>query len=416
MIRVGIEAAATHAVIRFTVGNHTTRLLMQKIRFENAYPYPVHSILVTLLAFGLAACGNDPPGGTETAGTTNDDPPPVAGDGVCEADKGETFPDCAGLYSFQCQNDNLVNFHTDFNGNKKYDDPYQGCLNWNPATATQAAWDAAKSSCSYHCYDISSYKNSSDPSQQGLKWEGDGAGTNYQCAEANWTDVDLWPNHPCAVPTSELNLGPVLAALGPAAATAAAQLPCDLSFDCSSYLDFLANEAMWTAPGRGVRYTADVLTESVTASVSLLNAPAEDLVGQAAYSPTYCGAAACPFYLAQMDLTALTSMRVNYSDGTTSVWKTLSGLTIGLEEPALGMWLPATGDVIFPPNSLGVRVDVSLSGTDVAGENGSHSNFVPLPDYVFGTLDGDRLTIEASGTDFLGSWSIDAIFAPPPPQ
>ncbi|MCY0989865.1 hypothetical protein OV203_22190 [Nannocystis sp. ILAH1] len=238
---------------------------------------------------------------------------------------------------------------------------------------------------------------------------------NYLCDPGNWTDVDY--AGVCTALTPLLDLGPVLAALGSTAAQAAAQLPCDLSGDCSELLDFWAREAMWTPPDSSVRYTAEILTEALNASMSLLGNPPEDLVGQAAYTPVACGAAACPLYLAQLDLGSYTMVRVPVTvDGTQAV-KGLDGLSIGLVAPTLGMWLPSTGDVIFPPDSLRVRLQVRVTGEpNIAGENGSHDQVVQLKQYVFGTLVGDSLTISTSGTDLLGNWSVNAEFEPVAPQ
>ena len=99
------------------------------------------------------------------------------------------------------------------------------------------------------------------------------------------------------------------------------------------------------------------------------------------------------------------------------VVKGLDGLSISLAQPTLGMWLPETGDVIFPPHSLRLRVQVRVTGRpEIAQENGSYDKIVELDQYVFGTLDDDRLRVAASGTDLLGSWSIDADFEPIAPQ
>jgi hypothetical protein len=166
-----------------------------------------------------------------------------------------------------------------------------------------------------------------------------------------------------------------------------------------------------------VRYTAEILSEALNASMSLLGNPPEDLVGQAAYTPVACGAVACPLYLAQLDLGSYTMVRVPVTvDGTQTV-KLLDGLSIGLVAPTLGMWLPGTGDVIFPRDSLRVRIQVRITGEpNIAGENGSHDEVVQLKQYVFGTLVGDSLTISASGTDLLGNWSVNAEFEPTAPQ
>jgi hypothetical protein len=164
---------------------------------------------------------------------------------VCEAAEGEEGPpDCSGRFRFQCQNDNDVNFHTDLAHNKKYDDPYEGCADY---LAGGVAWETVgRKACSAHCFNISGYNNMNPPMPPTPKWEGDGRGTNYLCDPVNWTNVDYAGT--CTALTPLLDLGPVLAALGSTAAQEAAQLPCDLSGDCSELLDFWAREAMWTPP------------------------------------------------------------------------------------------------------------------------------------------------------------------------
>jgi hypothetical protein len=99
--------------------------------------------------------------------------------------------------------------------------------------------------------------------------------------------------------------------------------------------------------------------------------------------------------------------------GGSTLVKTIAGLSVALERPTLGIWIPGTGDVIFPPNSLKVRVSATVGGaTDTFGENGLHDELYSFPHYVFGSLAGTALSLGVAETDALGAWSLDLRFVP----
>lgn len=126
-----------------------------------------------------------------------------------------------------------------------------------------------------------------------------------------------------------------------------------------------------------------------------------------------CANDACPFYLAQLDLEAVSSMSVSLTYGAASLSKVVSDVTIELARPALGMWLPDSDDVIFPPNTLAFRVGATVSGaTNWFGEDGSYDYVYRLNQYVFGSIAGGVLHIRHSDEDTLGQWIVDAFFVP----
>lgn len=337
--------------------------------------------VMVLLVACVSGCGDDAltPMGTDTDG----DPPPEV-----------------NAWKYDCWNGNADNYFWRPVGSAAFQDfpnPLQPCVEVEPGST---GWEAAvRAKCSSYC--------------QSLNWNNLGAAV---CEDENWSSVEPWePHQMCPVPTALMDFDDIETVLGSAAALDAEDLACDLSSSCIELLDKDAMYGMVMPPTSNVRDTADVLMETDTAQVSEVVLLGDDaaLVGQAAYTALSCAEDACPFYLAQFDLEATSSLIVSLVYGSTPLTKAVSDLEIGLARPALGMWLPDSGDVIFPPYSLAVRVSATLSGSpNPFGENGPHDTVFGINQYVYGTLDGGVLSLSHSGTDILGNWSLEAHFVP----
>ncbi|MCY1069731.1 hypothetical protein OV090_33630 [Nannocystis sp. RBIL2] len=265
-------------------------------------------------------------------------------------------------------------------------------------------WEAAvRAKCSEQCAELNvNYMDMYDP----------------HCEDEDWSEIErifdevwgVWKT--CPVPTTLLDFDLIETVFGAAAAADAEQLPCDLALDCSDYLDYDEKLGLWTPPDANTRYTADVLLESDPGeSFFIINTVNRTAEGHAAYTATSCGEDACPFYLAQMELTATSSMTFNLSVETATLTKTISDLNVKLARPTLGMWLPASGYVIIPPKSLSVTVEATVSGsTNTFGENGAHEVTYIVDEYTFGIIDGANLLLGVNSTDYLGTWSVTGQF------
>jgi len=194
--------------------------------------------------------------------------------------------------------------------------------------------------------------------------------------------------------------------LGSAPASDAADLPCDLADDCSDYLDVQEKEGLWTMPDANTRYSADVQLESDIGQSSIAGLGSSiTMEGHAAYTATACGSDACPFYLAQFEMLAPSASTVSIPNGSTPIVKTVSSLSIELEQPALGLWLPASTYVIFPSETLRVKLSATLAGsTNSFGENGWQSHSYLVENYVWGYISGTNLLLATDGADSLGAW------------
>ncbi len=239
------------------------------------------------------------------------------------------------------------------------------------------------------------------------------------CATEHWSVEPIWDASndrwaTCANETPLLDFDEIENLIGLTNAEQMAELPCDLSSDC---IDYLAQDEklglltpLTTSPS--YRDTADVLMETSVGNslVRFLGGSYHAAEGHAAYSKVACAYDACPFYLAQFDLEATAAISVNVAPSSGSVTKSLSGFSVSLERPALGIWTTNSIDwVIFPPNSLSLRVDTTVSGTtNYLGENGSHSNLITVTEYSYGFVDGSAMELYINGDTFLGTWSVTA--------
>lgn len=317
------------------------------------------------------------------------------------------------IYHFKC--DNNTNNYWETTPQVPYHGPHINvCFELHPADPTETWQSKAMQACSDNCAALAD--------RNGFDTENYDEG---QCAKENWSDVDptglncMWDW--CTEETPGLNFDLIESVLGFQEAADAQDLPCDLAFDCSDFLDPAAATALWTEPYSGVEQTADTLMISSAASELYVigagqgTGTTEDLTGAAAFTATSCGADACPFYLAQYELEGTSSsFNVTLTPGSAgSLTKTISGFSLQLAQPALGMWLPSSGDVIFPSASLRFRVSATVSGTPQPyGENGYYEEVYTVYGYVFGFLDpmtGDFI-MGATTEDSLGDFTVSGVF------
>lgn len=339
-------------------------------------------------------------------------PPPVTHDP--ENNPFEDQP--PGIYAMRCLNANESNGHHQVNDmpppprELKKPPEYNFCLDFDPGypgDPTEGAndWESvARAACTAYCESQNNNLMNMYPPQ---------------CTDVGWTGVtgvynnqkDLWVT--CSAETENLNYTLIENVLGPSDAGAVEELPCDLSLDCQDYLAYDQKHAIGTTPYTDAEATADIQMETITgqSAVTLFGGSDQDVEGHAAYSAISCGEDACPFYLAQFDLAAVSSINVSFSYGSgPPLSKTISGFSISLEKPALGIWVPDSDNIIFPTGALRVRIEATISGgTNGWGENGFYSFVYDVPHYVFGSVDGD-LVISTSGTEYLGAWTLYAEF------
>ena len=90
--------------------------------------------------------------------------------------------------------------------------------------------------------------------------------------------------------------------------------------------------------------------------------------------------------------------------------KALSNAEISLYTPNMGLWLPNSDDVVFPPGTLWFRVQGTLGGTEYYGENGTYDEIFGVSEHTFGTYDGSVFSLTIDVADILGSGSISANF------
>lgn len=323
----------------------------------------------------------------------------------------------AGNYLFQCLNENDENYFHVINDQpppprEPYVPPFIGdiCVSVDPSdepdpTEGGGGWEAVvREKCTAVCAGLN----------VGLV-ENNVELYPHHCSDGGWTLVrpvynyiyGSWPT--CTNPTALLDFDLIEDILGAGAAADAAELPCDLADDCADYLDLDEKRGLWTPADAETRYTADVQLETDPGESNVIIAGvSRGMEGHAAYTATSCGEDACPFYLAQMELTAVSSMSVTVSLPTGSLTKTISDLSISLEHPALGMWLPNSDLVIIPSNAMRINVQATVSGSsNPYGENGTYDRtYFVDEEYVFGILDGADLILAISGEDYLGDWSV----------
>lgn len=311
-------------------------------------------------------------------------------------------------WEWKCNNGGSNYFWRPINsaGYKDYFEYIDPCLDVDPDAETEDPYELAQKGCQVYCEDELNWDNYGSP----------------QCGASGFSSVEpvedsagaeSWRRCPVEVRVTDVNA--IQAALGVTAAQDAAELPCDFNDSCLDFLDYDAVYALLTPPTGAAASTADVQMVSDptgAANIQVLGVT-RAATGEAAYTAVTCLAGACPFYLAQYELAASSSMNVSLSVAGTTLTKTLSDVSLSLEKPSLGMWLPASGDIIFPPAALKVRVRATVSGsTNTYGENGRHEFVVHLGQYAFGTLSSGYMTLGSSGTDLLGSWAVNGAFVP----
>lgn len=316
------------------------------------------------------------------------------------------------IYHFKCVNN--TNNYWEHDQETADPGPYiNACVEVNPGEddPTEGWRGTVKDACTAHCNYLAGQ-------------------TSHVCDNANWSNVVptpasigepcLW--YVCPNETPFLNFDLIESVLGSQAAVDAEDLPCDLAFDCHGYLTLGAATALWTEPRAGVEQTAGTSVATVSGSQLYVigagqgTGTTEPLTGEAAFTATSCGGAdACPFYLAQYELEGTSSnFNVTFAlPGGGSLTKTISGLSIQLAQPALGMWLPNSGDVIFPTVSLEFRLSATLSGSPAPfGENGPYDDVYTVVGYVFGHWDPltGEFALGANGENSFGEFIVSGVF------
>lgn len=301
-----------------------------------------------------------------------------------------------------------ANWWTNFAGAKGGTSPFEACISTNDGEAE------ARAQCSDRCYSLSYDK---DPG-------------GYHCSDASWNPVEVTTSG-CSTDDYVFDPVPIQAALGLTAANEAADLPCGLNMSCAEFFPIAAREQLWLNPTTSAYLTADTHAQTSTSNPSYMaflgtgqtTASTMTLTGNAAYTAVdavTCGADACPFYLAQVDAAQGTgnwsvALTVGgFSGPPTTVTKQLSGVSFGLARPALGAWLPNSGDVIFAPYALTLKVDATVGGTtNTYGENGSYTDIEYINyGYVFGHVDGTSFTLDYEQADTLGNMALSLYFEP----
>lgn len=316
--------------------------------------------------------------------------------------------DC--IYAFKCNN----------NGNKYYQtnlltyeveefspSSFDVCKITDPAVP---GWeDEVKEACTDRCFELDDnfVNNITHPEV---------------CEDSNWSSVEYYELDNgdikrCPKITLDETSPLIGDKLGSLAQAYAETLPCDLGGNCMEYLTQQAKRGFTHSGMPSIESTADVqgtippVTSPGPLSSVTLAGETKRVSGAAAWSTTSCGANACPFYLAQFDLTPTASYDVSISYLSATLRKTISNASVSLEHATMGIWLPSTGDVIFPPGSLYLRLTGTVSGLSNAyGENGNYDFVYPITNLVFGTLNSGELQISHSDNDLLGGWSVTARF------
>lgn len=342
-------------------------------------------LVLGAMVIGLCNCGDDgDPVTSHTAPQIQD---------TCETNFELCPPD---TYNFFCWNQGPTKNHHVIGGITIEPEFYNACVYVDPSVT----WDTeVRAACSARC-------ENSEP--------------GFVCNPMNFSSVEPPDNRQTCETTSTMNASVIEQVLGAPAAADAEDLPCEPGDDCLDYFSLAAQQALSTPPTSAVRYTADTLLETVPmASLVTVqgNAPSspstQTLSGEAAYTATACGFDACPIYLPQLDLAANGTFSATISVGPVAptVTKTFTDVEISLKQPTMGIWLPNFEYVIFPPDSLVFNVSGTVSGTELAGENGPYNGEHIVRGYVFGTLDGG-LTLSAQGEHSLVDFNLYAEFAP----
>jgi hypothetical protein len=184
-----------------------------------------------------------------------------------------------------------------------------------------------------------------------------------------------------------------------------------VSLDCE---DFATCAAQFDAPiGEGLYYDdtaefwgagmgfADYLATTSMGSaqleVTILNpegtpsSDAYDVDGRIEYSAPDCGKTECPFYLANLTLSNTTDTWALYAENIDGVGGGadiyMSGLSVQLRRPTLGVWKPSTNQVYMGAERMDIYVLVTHQIGDEPPVEGGY--LVTNANAIFGELDGE---------------------------
>lgn len=354
----------------------------------------------------------------------------LSGCGDCGVTVGETAsdgsqhepepdPDFAdmppGIYNFVCENFGVPvgatlvrNWYTNGWNQQVYDNLFNACADVDPANSN---WeDLARAACTRRCENIAHY--------------------SYLCEDENWNDVYPYSfgGFQTCPKAEAINIDVIEDILGLTAAQDIQELPCELWDDCELEFDPDVIKTLWSPITTSTRWAADrhaATTSTDPAVLSFLGAgqttpTTHNVSGEASFTASSCGTnvGACPFYLSHLKLTqsaaaawSVTTQVPNGVTGPVTVTKQLSGMQLSLVQPAMAIVLPASGDVVFPPNSLRVRLQATVGGTTNGfGENGSYDEVYSNAAYIFGEVTSTSLLLSVPVDSPVGSGALDVEF------
>jgi len=186
------------------------------------------------------------------------------------------------------------------------------------------------------------------------------------------------------------NLNDFAAILEEHGADAVGELACELNSTCKDlFSDDIAYALSVPVGSRLSAAAADIHAIVSPFSEVGIDGQTHRVSGSAAYSVPACTDRSCPIYLGALDLSVEPNTQLQEFTGSDHI----TGGRIQLENPALGIWLPRDGSVIFPAYSLRfVGAGSQGDDTQVLDEL-SNLDFVNH-DPVLAKLDGDVLSIE----------------------
>lgn len=358
---------------------------------KNLFSFRNSSIIIILLSIQHGGCGGGCNGTSDgsgcnlwSPGDTDPEewnPHQAVPTDPCTFEHWEEF-----IYNFQCSNAGMdPNWVKNAGNGYYYPAVINACAHVDP-TDSPSTWEAAaRAKCSSVCRSLTHTLN------------------DYKCDDEDWSLVEPvgvdCKFQGCMAETLSLDVDLIESVAGSDVAEALEDLPCHLALNCIDYLSVDARTALVTDGYVNPRSTAETLVETFSES-SIVNVagfgygvsspgPSAELTGQAAYTAVDCGERACPFYLAQLDLETAAPVTFPFVYDTTNMEKTLSGGSLSLVRPAMGVWFNQYGVVIFPANSLRIQGGGTLSGTpELDDENGYYgTEDLLLSDYIFGSVD-----------------------------
>jgi hypothetical protein len=194
--------------------------------------------------------------------------------------------------------------------------------------------------------------------------------------------------------------------------TAPAPLSCALDDECADWF-YPHVAAFVNTPGRAdfidpeTRNASYLAIEEAGSRVSLkVNASGtgagvddtEPVFGLAEYTPLDCGETVCPFFLANLTAFNTSSsweVRIDTDIPGVRLQKSVSDLQVDLLQSTLGIHHVGLGKVAFAPNTLRLRVEVTIAnnGTGNTYGNGTHVALVENDQYVFATYANGALSL-----------------------